>query len=76
MITIEATRTIISGFGLGFTNDYVLRHLQRGELERVPKPYNGVRDSRYGFGVSIESLVKLLLSYGITEKEINEVLPA
>ena len=76
MITIEATRRVISHFGLGFTNDYVLRQIQSKGLERVPKPYNGVRDSSYGYGVSIDSVVKLLLSHGITEKEIIEVLPA
>lgn len=75
MITIEVARTIIDRFGLGFTEDYVLRHIQRGKLERVSKPYNGVRDSTYGFAVSIDSIVKLLLSHGITEKEINEILP-
>lgn len=75
MITVEGARRIGDRFGVGFTDDYIIRRIQSGQLERVSKPYNGVRDSSYGFGVSIESLVKLLLDYGITEKEIEEILP-
>lgn len=75
MITVERARTVIDHFGLGFTNDYILRRIQSKELTRVPKPYNGVCDSSYGFGISIDSVVNLLLSHGITEREINEVLP-
>lgn len=44
MITVEGARRVIDRFGLGFTDDYVLRRIQSGELERVSKPYNGVRD--------------------------------
>lgn len=76
MITVERASRITEHFGLGFTVDYVLRRIQNGELVRALKPYNGVHNSSYGFGVSIESLAKLLLKHGITEKEINEVLPA
>lgn len=75
MITVEVARRIVDRLGLGFTDDYILRRIQSGQLERVSKPYNGVRDSSYGFGISIESLVKLLLNYGIEEKEIDEILP-
>lgn len=74
MITVERARTVIDHFGLGFTNDYILRRIQSRELTRVPKPYNGVLDSSYGYGVSIESVVNLLLSQGITEEDINKVL--
>lgn len=75
MITVEGARRIVDRFGLGFTNDYIIRRIRSGELERISKPYNGVRDSSYGYGVSIDSLVKLLLDHGISEKEINEILP-
>lgn len=75
MLTVERARRIIDRFGLGFTDDYILRRIQSGQLERVSKPYNGIRDSSYGFGISMESLVKLLLDHGITEKEIDEILP-
>lgn len=75
MITVERARTVIDHFGLGFTNDYILRRIQSRELTRVPKPYKGIRDSKYGYGVSIESVVNLLLSQGITEEDINKVLP-
>jgi hypothetical protein len=75
MITVEGARRIVDRFRLGFTDDYIIRRIHSGQLEKVSKPYNGVRDSSYGYGVSIVSLVKLLLDYGVTEKEIDEILP-
>ncbi|WP_440705958.1 hypothetical protein [Heyndrickxia oleronia] len=75
MISVEVARRVIDQFGLGFTEGFVLRRIQSGELQRVPKPYNGIYDSKYGFGVSTESLAQLLISHGVTEEEIQEVLP-
>ena len=44
MITVEGARRIVDRFGLGFTDDYIIRRYKSEPLERVSKTYNGVRD--------------------------------
>ncbi|MFJ7738250.1 hypothetical protein ACIQ2D_18200 [Lysinibacillus sp. NPDC097287] len=75
MITIEEATRIIMRFDLGFTEGFVLRAIQNRKLESAPNPYRGSHYSKHGFGVSIDSFKQFLLSYGITEIKIKEVLP-
>lgn len=74
MMTIETTRRVVDYFGIGFTESYVTRAVQSRALESVSKPYSGIRDSKYGYGVSKQSVVNYLLDKGISQDEINEVL--
>lgn len=75
MITIEEATRIVSRLDLAFTEGFVLRAIQIRKLERAPRLFNGSHYSKHGFGVSIDSFKQFLLSYGITETEIKEVLP-
>lgn len=74
MLTVEQTARILNKFNIAFTDGSVQRYIQNGYLDKVAKPQSNVRDSKYGFAVSVESLVKLLETRGISKNEINEVL--
>lgn len=76
MISVEKTSRILNHFNIAFTENSVLGYLQRGQLGKAPKIDSGYysRNTKYGYSVNMDSLVKFLLGRGINEKEINEVL--
>ncbi len=68
-----------------FNDDYsrageqaALGYLQRGQLEKAPRIESGYYslNTKYGYSVDEDSLVKFLLERGATEKEINSFLSA
>ncbi|MFJ7978446.1 hypothetical protein ACIQZI_22830 [Peribacillus sp. NPDC096379] len=76
MISIEKTSRLLNHFNIAFTENAVLGYLQRGQLDKAPRIESGYysRNTKYGYSVNKDSLVKFLLDHGATEKEINEVL--
>ncbi|MEG0448993.1 MAG: hypothetical protein RR595_03950 [Lysinibacillus sp.] len=78
MISIEKVSRILNHFNIAFTEQAVLGHIQRGQLDRAPRIEIGYqsRNTRYGYSVDKDSLVKFLLARGATEEDIIEVLPA
>lgn len=78
MISIEKTSRILNHFNIAFTENAVLGYLQRGQLDKAPRIESGYysRNTKYGYSVDEDSLVKFLLERGVTEKEIHSVLSA
>lgn len=76
MITVERVSRILDQFNISFTEGAVLSSLQRGLLQKAPRFESGYysRNTKYGFSVDRESLVKYLIGQGITEERINEAL--
>jgi len=74
LITVERATRILEKFGVVFSNGGTVRLLNGGDLKRLPKPYSNIRDSAFGFGVSIKSLEEYLLSLGASRDRINELL--
>ncbi|KAF0824771.1 hypothetical protein ABE29_16335 [Cytobacillus firmus] len=78
MISIEKTSRILNRFNIAFTENAVLRYLQRGQLDKAPRIESGYysRNTKYGYSVDEDSLVTFLLERGVIEKEIHSVLSA
>lgn len=76
MISVEKTSRVLNHFNIAFTEQAVLGYLQRGQLEKAPRINSGYysRNTKYGYSVNEDSLVKFLLERGVTEKEINEFI--
>ncbi|KUP08954.1 hypothetical protein Q75_01710 [Bacillus coahuilensis p1.1.43] len=78
MISVEKTSRILNHFNIAFTENAVLGYLQRGQLDKAPRIENGYysRNTKYGYSVNVDSLVKFLLERGVSDKEIHPVLSA
>lgn len=78
MISVERVSKILNHFDIAFTENAVLSYLHRKVLLKAPRLDSGYynRYSKYNYSVDRESLVKLLLDRGATEKEIYSVLSA
>jgi hypothetical protein len=76
MISIEKTSRLLNHFNIAFTENAVLGYLQRGQLVKAPRIVSGYysRNTKYGYSVNEDSLVKFLLERGASEKEINDFL--
>jgi len=74
LISVESATQVLEKFGVVFSHGGTVRLLDARHLTRLPKPFKGVSDSRYGFGVSRSSLEEYLLSLGATPERINELL--
>lgn len=78
MISVEKVSRILNHFNIAFTEQAVLGLIQRGQLDRAPRIESGYqsRNTKYGYSVGKDSLIKFLLARGATEEEINDILPA
>lgn len=76
MISIEKTSRILNHFNIAFTESAVVGYIQRKILKKAPRidEVGHSRFSKYNYSVDKESLVKMLLDRGVTEKEIDEIL--